>query len=223
MNQSVDAPQRAGILLNNLVPVLGVFLFSWPAVSVVFMYWLDGWLCFVELGMLAVTFVSRMPGWPAAGYTRLRRLCLNVFITALFIFLASIPSIVAGGVILGILHDHLFSILGSILVDRPLLVGIGATVVLRGFSIARRMAGHGVQDEKLSINHKAQLFLHRTVVMIILAEFLGGLSEAWTLKIFVLVIAVLFTFSEMQPDRYLLNAGIVQNKSEAEPTPKKED
>lgn len=222
MSQSVDGPQKASILLNNLVSVLGVFLFSWPAMSVVLMYWLDGWLCFVDLALLAVSLVSRMPDWPAAGYTKTRKLCLNVFITALFICLASIPSIVAGAEILRLFPDDLSHILGSILGDRPLLVGIGVTVVLRGFGIARRMAGRGGQDEKLGMRQKGELFLHRTVVMIILAAMFGSLPGTWTLRIFVLAVAVLFTFSEMRPERYMLNARILQNKSEAEPTPKKE-
>jgi len=222
VNQSVDGPQKAGILLNNLVPVLGVLLFSWPAASVLFMYWLDGWLCFVELGVLAMIVVSREPDWPLAGFKGLKRLFYYAATIALFLFLISIPSLLTGGAILGILDDNLFNILGSILGDRAILVGIGVTVVWRGFNIARHMAGHGVRDEKLGMEQKGELFFHRTIVMMMLAGMFGQHPGAWMLKVIVLVIATLFTLTEIQPERYLVLVGIVRKKSKAGPAPKNE-
>jgi hypothetical protein len=222
VNPSVDGPQKAGILLNNLVPVLGVILFSWPVASVLFMYWLDGWLCFVELGTLAMIVVSREPDWPLAGFKGLKRLLYYAAATVLLFFLLSVPSLVAGGAILAILDDNLINILGSILGDRAILVGIGVTVVCRGFNISRRMAGHGVQDEKLGMEQKGELFFHRTVVMMMLAGMFGQHPGAWMLKIIVLAITALFTLTEMQPERYLVLVGIVRKKSKAGPAPKNE-
>ena len=191
----------AEIVIANAVPVIGVWFLGWQAWRPIFFYWLDGLLALWGLGAVAavVTF-HEMPFKVSGVKLWLTKAAVVVLVLAIL----SVPSVFTAGYLFGTLHQDPGDILSRIFsgygVWISLLVVIGSYIAQTVGEIRWRPA----LTLKRSGQERANLFIHRTLLMGFLV-----LWDSWgqpprlLLAVYVLAVACLFTYTQLDPERYL--------------------
>ncbi len=202
---SVTAPSRlrsAQIVLANAVPVVGVWFLGWDALRPIFFYWLDGLLALWGLGVVAIVvsgregpkrFASGPKGWLTWAAA-----------VAFMLGILSAPSLVVGAMVLGSLGRDLGEVARDALAGSGTWISVAVVVQ----SYAAQTIGELRWKPELTLKQTGKerggVFFHRILLMGVLV-FWGSFGEPprWALAVYVLLVAGLFTFSQLDPERYL--------------------
>lgn len=215
----VDGPGWLGvaqILVGNAVPVLGVFFLGWKPLTPIFFYWLDGLLAIWGLGVVAlVVTVSDDPkllgtSGPKAWAGRAATLALLGVVLA-------VPSVVAAMMVFGPLGLKIADLLREVFAAMGAWVSLAVAVATHVGHTAVELRWRPDLTLRATGEARANFFIHRTLAMGLLALWAGRTPPPrWALAAYVLVIACLFTFAQLNPGRYLHLIGF-RAKSPSEP------
>ncbi|MBZ5587847.1 MAG: DUF6498-containing protein [Acidobacteriia bacterium] len=196
---------RAEVVIGNAVPVVGVAFLGWNAFSVILLYVLDGWLSILGLGAsVMIQNRDEMRRMVPKGYSGFRRALFSVVVVGLTEAVLSMFAVVPGVAVLAHMDRSLGQALAQLLGDAGLFVSalmlIGSHVVRVGRSV--RESGEGVAA--LSPELQMMLFIYRMFLMMFLATFASpGFLSRVLVPAYVALVAVLFTYSDLYPQRFL--------------------
>lgn len=214
-----DGPNWLGvaqILVGNAVPVLGVLFLGWKPLVPIFFYWLDGLLAIWGLGVVALVVTSRDDP-KLLGTSGPKAWAAWTATLALLGVVLAVPSVVAAMMVFGPLG------LGIVELLREIFAAMGAWVSL-AVAVATHLGHTAVELRwrpdltlRATGEARASLFVHRSLAMGLLALWVGRTPPPrWALAVYVVVIACLFTFAQLNPGRYLRLTGF-RPKSPPEP------
>lgn len=193
----------ARIVVGNAIPVIGVWFLGWQALPPIFFYWLDGLLAIWGLGVVAFVVTSRDDSrllggsGPKAWLQRAAALGLVLLVLA-------VPSGVAAGLVIDWLNLSTGRILTEVFAFAGAWVSLAIAVWANVGGVVGELRWRPDQTLGASGEARANFFIHRTLVLGILAAW-GGRTPPrhWALAAYVLVVAVLFTYTQLYPERYL--------------------
>jgi hypothetical protein len=207
-----DSPSllaRLEVAAGNAVPVVGVVLLGWNAVTVVTLYVLDGWLCVLGLGasvMLRNRDELRALVPKTYGPTR-RFLFLLVSVTLVQAIL-SMFALVPGVAVLA----HVAGSPGAALDEAFRETGAWLSAAVLAASHVPRIgrAARGADEGVAALDPKEQMGLYagRMFLMMFLAWLAApGFLSRFLVPVYVASIAALFTYSDLYPRRFLALLG----------------
>lgn len=202
----------AQIVAANANPVIGVWFLGWEPLRPIFFYWLDGLLAISGLGVVAAVVVSRgkQKNFGASG----ARLWLIWFaVIGLIEVILVLPSVIAALFVLSSLHRDVGEVM------REVFNGAGPWLALAVavWSHTGQTIGELRWKADLTLREtgeaRANLFIHRTLVMGLLI-FWGkwGQPPHWALAAYVLLVACLFTYTQLNPEHYLRLTGFTSRR-----------
>jgi hypothetical protein len=213
--RGVDEKGRGGrdwltltqIVVANAIPVVGVWFMNWDPLKPIFFYWLDGLLAVWGLGVVAAVVTSRESPNAFGAPGPKRWLIWFAMIGLLFLILA-IPSVVAAMMVFGSLHRDVIEILHDVFKDNGAWFSLAIVILSYAGQTIGELLWKPEQTLKGSGEARANLFIHRSIVMGLLV-FWGkyGQPSRWALAAYVLVMAFLFTYTQLFPGRYLKLVG----------------
>jgi hypothetical protein len=193
----------AQIVLANAIPALGVLIAGWEPLVPMFFYWLDGLLGLLALGAAVILGMrqelpppfSRFP-WPAVPYW-----------TALFAILwliLAIPSVLAAGFVLGALKRGFAEPLATIFSSSAVWPAVALSVAFQIGQVGQELRGSQRWELIHGAEARANLFIHRTLAMGLLAAWAGHASVGRLgLVAYVVLLSLLFTYTQLFPERWL--------------------
>ncbi|MFZ5788831.1 MAG: hypothetical protein ACOY3Y_20520, partial [Acidobacteriota bacterium] len=171
--------------------------------SPIFFYWLDGLLAVWGLGVVALVVTSREDPrlLGAAGATH--RLQWGAALALVWVILA-IPSAIAAALVLDWVDLGLGALLAEVFATTSAWVSLAIAVVVHAGQVAGELRWRPDRTLAATGEARANFFIHRTLVLGILAGWAGGGSaRPWALSVYVLAVAALFTYTQLHPERYL--------------------
>lgn len=181
------------VLLRNLIPVAGVYAFSWPASVVVFNYWFDGIVGVAAIIAALMPRAARESYGKTAGPVTL--FLLGCVTWGFLVAILGLPY----WMLLMMLHDYLLSdeLRVQVMTSHPLWVGM-AIIVVTHFWKAFHVGYDTLPEPELKQRARWDMYLLvlRAVVMFMMVA--HGLA-------FVLVplMALVLTYFEVWPERVL--------------------
>jgi hypothetical protein len=195
------------IVAGNAIPVVGVWFLGWGPLAPIFFYWLDGLLALWGLGLVALVVTSRGPRrplgrpGPATGPTWAAA-------AGLLLAVLAVPSVVPALMVAGSLRLGVGRILGEVFASPGAWVSLALAVVIQAGEVAGELRAQPDRTLRETGEARASLFLHRSLAVGLLALWAGRTPPPpWALGTFVLVVATLFTFTQLAPGRYLRLTG----------------
>ncbi len=183
-----------------------MWFLGWNALGAIFFYWLDGLLALWGLGTVAV--LVTIPELPIRG-SKLKLWLVGAAATVLTLAILSIPS----------LFTAMF-VITSFKVNTAELLHLfkGYDIWFSLLIVICLSAGQTISELRLNPSltikqtglERGNMFIHRTLLMGLLA---GGSSwghpPQWVLATYVLAVACLFTYTQLNPERYLRFMGSI--------------
>lgn len=211
----VDRLAAVQIIVNNAIPVVGVWLLGWEPLTPLFFYWLDGLLAIWGLGAVALVVTSREE--PRIVKTRgLKAVPTWVAVVGLAFFILAMPSIVTVFAIFGPLHRNAADILRTVFVSYGAWVSLGIALVSHAGQTVGELRWRPEVTLKATGVVRGNFFIHRTLAMAMLAFFgAEGTVSHWRLAFYVLLIAALFTAAQLNPQGYLRMIGFREKRPAA--------
>ncbi len=193
----------AQIVVANAVPVVGVWVLGWQAERAIFFYWLDGLLAMWGLGVVAVIVTGR--DGPAGFDAKGPKLWLTRFaVVALVLVFLSLPSVIAGAMVLGSLGRDLWEVLRAVLAGSGIWISLAVVVGSYAWQTISEVRWKPELTLKTSGEERANLFIHRIILMGMLVFWSRSSQPSrWALAVYVLIVACLFTYTQLYQDRYL--------------------
>lgn len=199
---SVSTGEKIWAVLNNMIPVFGIFFLGWEAGPVLLLLWLDGWLGMWEIAAVAAVDVSREDPI-SARLKGLKKVFTWVFAFLFVGGLLSIPSVMAWAAIGSMTrsqYDHgLFSVLAS---GKAVLWAIGANVLLRAAQAVLSFRRRSGEQMTFTLEEKFHFLIFKAMGMLVLAQWLIGVGQTG-LAVYVLLISGFFAWMELNPGRFL--------------------
>lgn len=195
------------IIVGNAIPVVGVWFLGWQPLRPIFFYWLDGLLAIWGLGVVAAVVSSREDP-KSFGTSGVKRWLLWVAVILFLEGILSIPSAFAAVYVIKSMPPFAGEAMRDMFADPCTWISLALIV----WSYAGQTIGELRWKPDLTIKEtgeaRANLFIHRTIVMALLI-FWGTLGQPprWALATYVLVVAGLFTYIQLNPERYLRMIG----------------
>lgn len=196
--------QRAGIVLNNMIPALGVLFLGWEAGPVLFLLWLDGWLGVWEIGAAACAQAVRRERFalpPGVGSPWRQGFWTIAYLSVVAV--ASAPSALAWMGLLAVTgHRSSGALLGSVFAGSWVAAAAVLNILLRaaiGLAAAGRNQGRGAA---FTLEEKYHLLAFKALAMFMLAPAAAGGGRS-VLAGLVLLLSGLFSWAELQPGRVL--------------------
>ena len=191
------------IVAANAIPVVGVWVLGWQPVKPIFFYWVDGLLAAWGLGVVAAVVTGRQ------GPNRLAASGMKLWLTRIaavlcIMIILAVPSVFVAMYLVGSLHRVAGEVLPGMLADPSVWISLGIVV----WSSIGQTIGELRSEPDLTLKKtgeaRVNLFIHRTIAMALLV-FWGRSSQPSrsTLAAYVLVVAGLFTYTQLHPERYL--------------------
>jgi hypothetical protein len=193
----------ARIVAANANPVVGVWFLGWQPLSPIFFYWLDGLLAIWGLGVVAAVVTSREKP-KNFGASGAKLWLIWVAVIGLMGVILAIPSVFPAIFVLKSLHRDVGEVLREVFTGPGTWFSLAVVV----WSYAGQTIGELRWKPDLTLREtgeaRANLFIHRTLVMGLLV-FWGkwGQPPRWALAAYVLFVACLFTYTQLNPERYL--------------------
>jgi len=200
--------ETIGVILNNAIPVAGILFLGWEVAPILFLYWLDGELCIIELMGVVMVEVSREEEGLFPKKIKGIKLIIYYIITFIFAALiASMPAFLAGWIIYAILDDYASSPFEIIFAQKTLWIGIGLNIAIRGYNVIKSIINPRQESVKFTAEEKYTLFAYRFFIIYFLASYFFKSGGTIMIYLFVIFVAALFTYSELRPERLLHIAG----------------
>lgn len=214
MDPERDTPSLPAVVevaIGNAIPVVGVVFLGWSAFQVVVLYVLDGWFCILGLGA-SVMLKGReeLRALIPKTYGPVRRFLAWVASIAVVEAIISLFALIPGIVVLAHMEDNLGAVIIASFASLSALAPVAMLVVSHVLRVARgtRTVGSPERtgDGVMSLDPKAQmaLFAGRMGLMMWLAWLAGsGFLSRFLVPVYVTFVAVLFTYTDLYPRRFL--------------------
>ena len=213
---------KVEVIIGNGIPVFGVILLGWQALTVVFLYVLDGWLCILGLGA-SVMLQSReeMRSMVPKTYGRVRRILFLIAAVGLTQTILSIFALVPGVIALAHMDRSPGEAVTAVFADSGVWVPVALLLTSHGMRIARSARGSAEGIAALPPKRQMALFTGRLFLMMFLAWLAApGFLSRFLVPMYVTAVAAVFTYSDLYPQRFLsrfrLDEGI-EDRDEREP------
>jgi hypothetical protein len=198
----------AEVVVANAIPVIGVWILGWQAERAIFFYWLDGLLAMWGLGVVAVIVTSR-EGPKGFGASGAKLWLIWVAVVGTVLAILAIPSVIAGAMVLSFLRRDLGEVLRAVFGS----AGVWTGLVVVAASYSWRTLSELLWKPEITLKETGQergnLFIHRTLLMGMLVAWTRWRQPShWELALYVLLVACLYTYTQLYPDRYLELIGI---------------
>jgi len=192
---------RAGIVANNLIPVLGVLLLGWEAGPVLVLLWLDGWLGIWELGAAACGEVLREdPEVIPARITGFKRRLYWGFTYLLFCLILSIPSLLAWVGLTAVTDQQYPDGLLFVAFAAPgTALALGLNILLRAVQTVRAARRPEIFTMAFTLEEKFHLLAFKAIAMFFLASYLEHAGRTG-LAAYVILISAFFAWAEWKPE-----------------------
>lgn len=218
---SIGPGEKLWAVVNNMIPVLGVFLLGWDAGPVLLLLWLDGWLGLWEIAAVAAVESSREKDPALAHLKGLKRLSVWLFAFLFVGALLSIPSIMAWVAIGTMIRDHYDNGLFSVLASGPSIWwAVGANTAFRAVQTALSLRRRGGERMAFTLEEKFHLLIFKAIGMVVLAQWLGSVGTTG-LTVYVVLVSTLFAWMELNPGRFLHLLKTGRGAKESDPTGKR--
>lgn len=191
------------IVAGNSIPVIGVWFLGWQPIRPIFFYWLDGLLAIWGLGVVAAVVTSREDP-KNFGTSGVKLWLAWIAVILLLEGILAIPSVFAALFVIKSTHI----VVGEAMRDMFASMGTWISLVVIIWSYGGQTIGELRWKPDMTIKEtgeaRANLFIHRTIMMALLT-FWGkfGQPPRWALATYVLIVAGLFTYIQLNPERYL--------------------
>jgi uncharacterized protein DUF6498 len=193
LREFASRPDAWVVLARNMIPVVGIYVFSWSVAVAVFNYWFDGLTAVAAIVAAMVPRALRETQTKADHATLAGNIARGVFVWLLLVFFVGLPY----WIVLIPLHDLLLgSDLRRQLAQSPALWFTFGSLAASHFWKAFRMGYDTMPDKELKQKVRWDLYLLilRAMAMFIMAA--HGLYF-----ILVPLMALLLTYLEVWPDR----------------------
>jgi hypothetical protein len=196
---------RIEVVLGNAIPVFGVIVLGWQAVTVVTLYVLDGWLCILGLGASVMIqnrgeFAAMVP----QRYGRVRRGLTLMAAVAGVEGILSAFAVVPGLAVLGHMSRSPVEALTQTFGERGAWLSAAMLVASHALRIARGVRAEAEGIEALPPKQQMALFTYRMFLMMALAWLASpGFLSRFLVPVYVTAIAALFTTTDLYPRRFL--------------------
>jgi hypothetical protein len=215
---SVGRGEKAGALLNNMIPVFGILLFGWEAGPVLLLLWLDGWLGVWEIAVAAAAEASREKDPALDQIQGLKRKLLWSFAVLFVGLILSIPSILVWAAVSSMMRWQYEYGLASVLASgKAVLWAVGANVLLRGAQAVPSFRRRSGEKMTFTLEEKFHFLIFKSFAMMMLAQWMGSVGQ-FGLIVYVVLISAFFAWTEMNPGRilHLLNLERGRRSKEAD-------
>jgi len=204
----------AWIVVANAVPVVGVWFLGWQAERPIFFYWLDGLLAMWGLGVVAAV-VTVKGGPKPSGATGVKLWLFWLAVVGMLLAILAIPSVVAGAMVVSFLGRDLGGVLRDVLGGGGFWTALGVVVGSYAWQTFSELRWKPELTLKETGAERGNLFIHRTLLMGMLVAWKHfGQPPRWALAVYVLIVACLFTYSQLYPDRYMEMIGFKRRAPE---------
>jgi len=208
MKPETDRPPLmvvAEVIVGNVLPVVGVILLGWPAVTVVSLYVLDVWLCILGLGAsVMIRNRAELREMIPKKYGRTRGFFfLAVAVLAVEAILSSF-AVVPGIMVLAHMGGSGGLPFAEAFHGADVWISIALLVGSHVARIARSVRGEG--EGVLALDPKMQMAFYagRMALMMALAWLAApGFLSRFLVPVYVAGVAALFTYSDLYPRRFL--------------------
>ncbi len=184
---------------RNIVPVVGIVAFGWPAFNVLALYFVDTMLAIALLcALVGRTFVAEEPGAGAGLQADASSLAAGLFIAAFVAVPLGIPLI--------FMANGSFGTIAGTLRDRSFWIGVAiqAALALWTWWGMRHALAQGATRDSLRLKRQfALVFLRWVAVLAVVYLGVGQLAGRWAPALFVVVYVVASIVIDVAPDRFL--------------------
>ena len=204
----------AWIVAANAVPVIGVWILGWQAERPIFFYWIDGLLAMWGLGVVAAVVTLR-EGLKTSNAAGMKLWLMRLAVVAILLAILSVPSVIAGAMVLSFLGRDLPGVLPDVFAGGGFWTALAVVVGSYAWQTFSELRWKPELTVKETGAERGNLFIHRTLLL--------GLLVAWkhfgqpprgALAVYVLIVACLFTYTQLYPDRYMEMIGFKQRTPE---------
>ena len=210
----------AQIVIGNALPVIGVWFLGWQPLAPMFFYWLDGLLSIWGLGVVAAVVTGRKDPklLRAKG---LKGLALWTAVIGFSFLLLALPSVFAAFAVLATLELPAGGLLRAVFASLGAWVSLSIALVTHAGQTIGELRWRPEETLRATGVARGNFFMHRTLAMAMLV-FWGVLGAAahWALALYVLLVACLFTFAQLNPQAYLRMIGFKEKAPSARRAPK---
>jgi len=195
------------IVAGNAIPVVGVWFLGWEPLRPIFFYWLDGLLAIWGLGVVAAVVTSREDP-KNFGASGVKLWLIWVAVILLIEGILAIPSVFAAVFVINSMHRAVAEVMRDMFAGPGTWISIAVVVWSYAGQTIEELRWKPDLTLKETGEARANLFFHRAIMMAMLV-FWGkwGQPPRWALAAYVLVVACLFTYIQLNPERYLQQIG----------------
>lgn len=195
------------IVAGNAIPVVGVWFLGWQPLRPIFFYWLDGLLAIWGLGVVAVVVTSREDP-KNFGASGVKLWLIWVAVILLIEGILAIPSLFAAVFVINSMQRAVGEVMRDMFADPFAWISFAVVVWSYAGQTIEELRWKPDLTLKETGEARANLFIHRAIMMAMLV-FWGkwGQPPRWVLAAYVLVVACLFTYIQLNPERYLRQIG----------------
>lgn len=194
-NIQLSTRDKALIILNNLIPLVGILFFGWKIPPVLFFYWFDSELAILELMGLIMSEISKeKEGLFPKEIRGIKRTFYTVISYLIISIITSFPAFFGGLVMYFLIKNYISSPFKEIFSQKEVWIGIGLNTIIRGYNIIKNIKSPIQNKIKQSAEEKYTLLVFRFFAMFFLASFFQNLSIFYP-SIFIL--SLLYFFSQL--------------------------
>jgi len=209
---------KVEVIVGNSIPVFGVILLGWQAVTVIFLYVLDGWLCILGLGAsVMLEHRGELRAMVPKTYGPIHRVLFLTAVIAITEAILSVFALFPGGVALAHMERSPGEALATAFRDAGVWLPAAMLVASHGMRIARSVRGSAEGIAALPPKLQMALFTGRMFLMMWLAWLATpGFLSRFLVPVYVAVVATLFTYTDLYPQRFLSRFRLAEGAADAE-------